>query len=150
MPSAADNVQKYLSNAIKEVVPTIKESPNTYDLEKNSHVDKFVYAVRPGSLSSTAGTNLAMTVIQSFEIEIQKEFTNNDNTDKKLKEVINSIYENQESIFKRISLRNANDVRILLIGDFSAGSPDINFTKKTVSITFTHQVTYRNHIKEGV
>ena len=150
MSSGAGLVAEYLGKCIKETIPLAKPSPYFYNPDKNSENERFVYAIRAGSLNAQNQLNRSMNVTQSFEIELIRSFNEVQNGDTELVAIIELLYNDHEKVFQRLSLRNSTEFRILNISDFSASSPDIDRTKKTASLTFTYRIHYRKEIKEGL
>lgn len=147
MSKTVELVVQYLKNAVSASVPLIKESPFQYTADNNSSVDRFVYAVRAGSLSASSQRAHEMDVSQNFEIELIKSFKEVGNGDKEVTQSIYDLYDHHEQIFQKIALRNSHDFRISNIPEFSASAPVVDRTKKAVSLTYNYRIHYRRLLK---
>lgn len=137
----------YLENAITTAIEGVKKSPNQYTTENNSAIDKFVYAVRAGSLSASSQRFQEMNVTQNFEVELIKSFSEASRGDKEVSELVLELFDYHEKIFQKIALRNSTEFRILSIEEFSASDPEIDRIKKTASITYSYRIHYRKELK---
>lgn len=147
MSKTVELVVQYLKNSVISSVPLIKESPFQYTADNNSSVDRFVFAVRAGSLTASSQRAQEMDVTQNFEIELIKTFKEVGNGDKEVTQSIYDLYDHHEKIFQKIALRNSHEFRISSIEDFNASNPTIDRTKKTVSLTYNYRIHYRRLIK---
>lgn len=131
---------------VEAVIPEYKKAAHVWIREKNTD-KKPTIAVRPGSGASTAGTNRAVTIDQSFELELTRTWKPQaglKGTD--LDAQILQMQEDHEKVWKKIFQRrfNADPSVVLVVSAFDISSPEVDNENNTVSLLVTYQVVYRS------
>lgn len=147
MSKTVELVVQYLEDAVTSSVEGVRKSPFQYSADNNSSVDRFVFAIRAGSLSASSQRAHEMDVTQNFEVELIKAFKEVGNGDKEVTQSIYDLFDHHEKIFQKIALKNSHDFRIASIPDFTANNPEIDRVKKTVSLTYNYRIHYRRLLK---
>lgn len=146
MSSIVGDIISFIEASIELVVPTISKSKNYYDFVSNGdNKNNHIYAVRPGSASSSVGVTRYSTITQEFEVQLARDYFDHPADDVKLRAAVELINIDAEAILKELSLRK--NLCILIVQPPSFGAPDIDAKNKVVSITFTYPITYRKSIK---
>jgi hypothetical protein len=144
--SKIGEIVTFLEQQIELVLPTIKKSPNYYNLKNNSGAhNNYIYAVLPGNANPVSGTIKSATYQQEFSIRITKDFIDRPHSDDKLREVIEQIYEDNEKIMDAVALRRSPT--ILVIEPPTIDRPEVQETEKSVSVTFSYSIQYRKSIQ---
>jgi len=143
---AVDAVVTGLYVEAEAVIPEYKKAPHVWLREKNTD-KKPLIAVRPGSGASTSGTNRAVTIDQSFEVELTRTWKPQAGLKgSDLDAQILQMQEDQEKVWRRIFQRrfNAEPSVVLVVSAFDISSPEVDNENNTVSLLVTYQVVYRS------
>lgn len=143
-------IQVDVKNKIKEFVETnltdYKEMKFSYEIELNSSTVITSYAVRFGSAQTVKGTNKTATFDQDFSIELARKFITASESDKDLKDKIDQLYNDHETLYEKIYRENLSIAGVLLVQSIRLTEPKIIADNSLVTIEAIYSVKYRTGV----
>jgi hypothetical protein len=141
------DISSEIASQVGNLLPLRKPSRYQWSLNDNSFKgNSAIFAVRPGSASTTSGTNRTVTFDQNFEVILSDSFKNKGDNDAALDAAIKGIYEDMQTIYVEIFQRKLNLSRVLLIDSMEMSEAEVDNENDIVNITLRFNVKYRTEI----
>jgi hypothetical protein len=145
--SIVSEIVQQLKTEIAVLLPDYKETPFTYDIGENDSKLERSFGIKIGSASTVSGVNRHITMNHDFVIEFtRKILTKKDAGDKDMRNKIELIHSDIETVYKALSLRSFSvpSGKVLLISPLDISEPTQEDITTTLSLTVT--VQYRTPI----
>ena len=144
MSSIIADITNELELAIKGVFPYKTRSKYNWDITKNAHKkNDSIYSIKQGSLVRVAGTTRTATVDQEFIVTLVSSFNDSPSNDNELNDRILALYDDLSELWIVAFRTNFGIQRCLVVSEFSADEPSIDFENKTVSLEIRFTIKYR-------
>lgn len=143
--SAVSDVLTYLEGQVNSLLPTAKAMPYMYGLESNDRLGDNAYSITVGGASVVEGTTRAITFDHDFNVSLSRKYLPKKGGDSDLREKINSISSDIETLYKTLARRsgNAGTTLMLLISPVDVSEPAVDNDNNLVTLTLTLTVKYR-------
>lgn len=144
--SVLNDILDLIESRVNTLLPDYKIAPFVYSYELNERLAVKNYGIRVAGASSIAGTNKAVTIDQSIQIDLTQRYEpKKSHGDKDLRDKIGLISEDIESLYKDLYRRPmaVPSAHLLIIAPLDLSEPSIDNNNNFVTITLTLSVKYR-------
>lgn len=133
-----------IESRIEEALEGFQKSQYIWDTQKNSDSkNENYFAVRPLQASFISGTCRAITLEQSFELELGTTFRNKGDKDQDANDKLMALYGSHELLYRSIMRDNFNIGRVQVVGGLDIESPEVDNENKVCRIVATYTIRYR-------
>ena len=144
MSSIVLDITTELENTIGTLFPSKTMSKYVWDLARNAHKkNEELFAIRPGSLSSVAGTTKTATVDQTFKVLFSTSFNNAPGNDEDLQDKVFDLFNNVSDLWYEAYRSKFGIARVLVVSGFDCDEPEIDLENRVVSIETRFTIKYR-------
>jgi len=134
--------------SLTTLLPSYEQAKFQWEMTKNT-TKKPVFAVRAVAGSNVSGTNNAITIDQSFEVELMRTWKGQAGTkDSDLDTQIMTMFSDGELVWRSTFLRrlDIDPGQVLLVSVVDISEPAIDNENNTVGLVITFTVKYRTAI----
>jgi hypothetical protein len=144
--STLNDILDLIEDRLTTLLPDYKIAPFVYNYELNERLAVKNYGIRVAGASSIPGTNKAVTLDQSVQIDLTQRYEPKKSFgDKDLRDKIGLISADIETLYKDLYRRPGSvpSAHLLLIAPIDLSEPNVDNNNNFVTITLTLSVKYR-------
>jgi hypothetical protein len=146
--SSVQQIVTALLTSLGTLLPSYDQAKFQWEMTRNTG-KKPVFAVRPVAGANVTGTNLAITIDQSFEVELARSWKPQAGTkDTDLDTQVLALFADGETVWRSTFLRrfNIDPGQVLLVSVVDISEPAIDNENNTVALVLTFTVKYRTNL----
>lgn len=146
--SSVQQIVTALLTKLAALLPDYEQAKFQWDMAKNTS-KKPLFSVRATAGANVPGTNLAITIDQSFEVELSRKWKPQAGLkDNDLDSQVLTLFADCENVWRSTFLRrlDIDPGQVLLVSVVDISEPAIDNENNTVAVVLTFTVKYRTNL----